>query len=203
VTDDPPEVDTDTSQFDGPVFRVVDQPLIGDRRKTPLTMRGGNPGEVRITRIRAASESERRQSHSSVLLRAMVDVGSVSSRCFPVPSLSLGTGATNVGRQAHVMAADIGLRNQLTYCRTPGKVNCCSGLTVAHTSIWRWTQVYGPEVYQRLQGAVKRKSSTWHMDETFVRISGRRMCLFAPSIAHKPSISTYRNPATGRPPSCS
>ena len=52
------------------------------------------------------------------------------------------------------------------------------GLSVAHTSIWRWTQVYGPEVYRRLQGAVKRKSSTWHMDETFVRISGRWMYLF-------------------------
>src|SRR6516162_1846522 len=52
------------------------------------------------------------------------------------------------------------------------------GLCVAHTSIWRWAQGYGPEVYRRLQGTVKRKSSTWHMDETFVRISGRWMYLF-------------------------
>jgi transposase-like protein len=52
------------------------------------------------------------------------------------------------------------------------------GLSVAHTSIWRWTQVYGPKVYRRLQGAVKQKSSTWHLDETFVRISGRWMYLF-------------------------
>ena len=47
------------------------------------------------------------------------------------------------------------------------------GLSVHHTSIWRWTQAYGPEIYRRLQGAVKRKSSTWHMDETFVRIGGK------------------------------
>ena len=52
------------------------------------------------------------------------------------------------------------------------------GLAVDHTSIWRWTQAYGPEVYRRLQGAVKRKSSTWHMDETFVRVGGRWMYLF-------------------------
>jgi transposase-like protein len=65
------------------------------------------------------------------------------------------------------------------------------GLSVAHTSIWRWTQVYGPEVYRRLQGAVKQKSSTWHMDETFVRISGRWLYLFrAVDSAGKPSIST-------------
>jgi transposase-like protein len=35
------------------------------------------------------------------------------------------------------------------------------GLSVDHTTIWRWAQTYGPEVYRRLQGEVKRKSSTW------------------------------------------
>lgn len=43
------------------------------------------------------------------------------------------------------------------------------GLSMDHATIWRWVQTYGPEVYRRLQGAVKRKSSTGHMDETFVR----------------------------------
>jgi transposase, IS6 family len=43
------------------------------------------------------------------------------------------------------------------------------GLAVDHTSIWRWIQAYGPEVNRRLHGTVKPKSSTWHMDETFVR----------------------------------
>src|SRR5512133_733183 len=52
------------------------------------------------------------------------------------------------------------------------------GLAVDHTTIWRRTQVYGPEVYKRLHGQVKRKSSTWHMDETFVRIAGKWMYLF-------------------------
>ena len=52
------------------------------------------------------------------------------------------------------------------------------GLSVDHTSIWRWTQAYAPEVYRKLQGELKRKSATWHMDETFVRIAGRWMYLF-------------------------
>jgi IS6 family transposase len=52
------------------------------------------------------------------------------------------------------------------------------GLSVDHTTIWRWVQTYGPEVYRRLQGEVKRKSSTWHMDETFVRIAGQWKYLF-------------------------
>jgi hypothetical protein len=52
------------------------------------------------------------------------------------------------------------------------------GLSVDHTTIWRWTQTYGAEVYRRLRGEVKWKSSTWHMDETFVRIAGKWMYLF-------------------------
>ena len=44
------------------------------------------------------------------------------------------------------------------------------GLFVDHTTIWRWTQAYGPEVYRRF-GEVKRKSSRWHMDETFGALS--------------------------------
>ena len=52
------------------------------------------------------------------------------------------------------------------------------GLWVDHTTIWRWTQSYGPEAYRRLRGELKRKSSTWHMDETFVRIAGKNKYLF-------------------------
>jgi transposase-like protein len=52
------------------------------------------------------------------------------------------------------------------------------GLSVDHTTIWRWTQTYAPEVQRRLRGQIKRKGLTWHMDETFVRIAGRWMYLF-------------------------
>ena len=52
------------------------------------------------------------------------------------------------------------------------------GLWVDHTTVWRWAQRYGPELYRQLTGQVKRKSSTWHMDETFVRVGGRQMYLF-------------------------
>ena len=52
------------------------------------------------------------------------------------------------------------------------------GLALDRTTIWRWVQRYGPEVHRRLRGNVKQKSSTWHMDETFVRIAGRWLYLF-------------------------
>ena len=78
------------------------------------------------------------------------------------------------------------------------------GLTVDHTTIWRWTQAYGPEIYRRLQGAGKRKSSTWHMDETFVRVGGRWMYLFrAVDSTAKGWTSTYRKLEIAKPQSSS
>ena len=52
------------------------------------------------------------------------------------------------------------------------------GLSVDHTTVWRWVQAYAPEVHRRLQGQVKYKRATWFMDETYVRIAGRWMYLF-------------------------
>jgi transposase-like protein len=65
------------------------------------------------------------------------------------------------------------------------------GLAVDHTSIWRWVQAYAPEVYRRLRGEIKRKSSTWHMDETFVRIAGRWMYLFRAVDSHGQTVDFY------------
>ena len=65
------------------------------------------------------------------------------------------------------------------------------GLSVDHTSIWRWTQSYGPEVFRRLRGDVRKKSTTWHMDETFIRIAGRWMYLFRAVDSHGETVDFY------------
>jgi transposase, IS6 family len=65
------------------------------------------------------------------------------------------------------------------------------GLCVDHTSIWRWTQRNGPEVYRSLRGEVKRKSSTWHIDETFVRIAGKWMYLFRAVDSYGQTVDFY------------
>src|SRR5215813_2872410 len=65
------------------------------------------------------------------------------------------------------------------------------GLVVDHTTIWRWVQRYGPEVHRRLRGNVKQKSSTWHMDETFVRIAVRWMYLFRAVDSHGETVDFY------------
>src|SRR5512132_3743031 len=65
------------------------------------------------------------------------------------------------------------------------------GLAVDHTSIWRWVQTYGPELNRRLQGEGKRKSSTWHMDETFIRIAGKWMYLFRAVDSYGQTVDFY------------
>ena len=77
------------------------------------------------------------------------------------------------------------------------------GLAVDHTTIWRWVQRYAPEVLRRLRGNVKQKSSTWHIDETFIRISGRWLYLFRAVDGHgRPWISICRRPGTAKLPRC-
>ncbi len=65
------------------------------------------------------------------------------------------------------------------------------GLAVDHTTIWRWSQKYAPVVYQRLKGKLKSKSTTWHMDETYVRVAGRWMYLFRAVDGHGDTVDFY------------
>jgi transposase-like protein len=65
------------------------------------------------------------------------------------------------------------------------------GLAVDHTTIWRWTQHYGPEVLRRLQSEMKRRSSTWHMDETLVRIAGKQIYFFRAVDSHGAAVEFY------------
>jgi len=62
------------------------------------------------------------------------------------------------------------------------------GLSVDHTTIWRWVQRYAPEVHQRLRGNLRPKSSTWHIDETFIRIAGRWLYLFRAVDGHGQTV---------------
>src|SRR5690349_3633737 len=74
------------------------------------------------------------------------------------------------------------------------------GLSVDHTTIWRWTQTYAPEVQRRLRGQLKPKGSTWDIDETFVRIAGRWMYLFrAVDSSGQTGTSIYPKPAIAKP----
>ena len=65
------------------------------------------------------------------------------------------------------------------------------GLMVDHTTVWRWCQTYGPMIYQRLRGKLKYTTTTWHMDEAFVRIAGRWVYLFRAVDSHGDTVDFY------------
>jgi len=66
------------------------------------------------------------------------------------------------------------------------------GLMVDHTTVWRWCPKYGPMIYHRLRGKLKYTTTTWHMDETDVRIAGRWVYLFREEPNDTPTIVLNR-----------
>jgi putative transposase len=52
------------------------------------------------------------------------------------------------------------------------------GITVSYETIRVWVTRFGPQIARRLRRQRGRPSDTWHLDEMFVRIRGRRMYLW-------------------------
>src|SRR5205814_3759720 len=65
------------------------------------------------------------------------------------------------------------------------------GLIVDHTTVWRWCQKYGPVIYRRLRGKLKYTTTTWHMDDTYVRLAGRWVYLFRAVDSHGDTVDFY------------
>ncbi|OUK53020.1 hypothetical protein BZL31_07090 [Escherichia coli] len=54
------------------------------------------------------------------------------------------------------------------------------GVNVDHTTIYRWVQRYAPEIEKRLRWYWRNPTdlSSWHMDETYVKVNGRWAYLY-------------------------
>ena len=52
------------------------------------------------------------------------------------------------------------------------------GLSVDHTTVWRWVQRYAPELDRRVRRELKRTGTSWRVDETYIRVAGRWMYLY-------------------------
>jgi IS6 family transposase len=60
-------------------------------------------------------------------------------------------------------------RYQLSY-RDLEEMMCEHGLTVNHTTIWRWVQRYGPEINKRMRPHLKMSGTSYRLDETYVKV---------------------------------
>lgn len=52
------------------------------------------------------------------------------------------------------------------------------GLSVAHTTIFRWGQAYAPEIDKRIHPHLKPTTDSWRVDETYVKVKGQWMYLY-------------------------
>jgi transposase, IS6 family len=52
------------------------------------------------------------------------------------------------------------------------------GLSVVHTTIYRWVQAYAPEIDKRCRPHLKPTNDSWRVDETYVKVRGKWMYLY-------------------------
>ena len=52
------------------------------------------------------------------------------------------------------------------------------GLLIVHTTIYRWVQVYGPELNKRSRLHLKKSNNSWRVDETYIKVKGKWMFLY-------------------------
>jgi transposase, IS6 family len=52
------------------------------------------------------------------------------------------------------------------------------GISVDHTTIYRWVQRYAPELEKRCRPHLKATNDSWRVDETYVKIKGAWMYLY-------------------------
>jgi transposase, IS6 family len=52
------------------------------------------------------------------------------------------------------------------------------GLSTAHTTIYRWVQVYAPEIDKRCRPQLKPTNDSWRVDEIYIKVRGKWMVLY-------------------------
>ncbi len=52
------------------------------------------------------------------------------------------------------------------------------GVTVDHTTIFRWIQAYAAELEKRIRPQLRLSNGSWRVDETYVRVKGRWAYLY-------------------------
>ena len=52
------------------------------------------------------------------------------------------------------------------------------GLAISASCIWRWVQVFGPEMDKRCRRQLRRTNRSWRLDETYINSKGRQRFLY-------------------------
>ena len=52
------------------------------------------------------------------------------------------------------------------------------GLSVDHTTIYRWVMIYAPEIEKRSRNYLKPTNDSWRVDETYIKVKGKWKYLY-------------------------
>src|SRR4051794_8443235 len=70
------------------------------------------------------------------------------------------------------------------------------GVSVDHSTIFRWVQRYAPEIEKRLRWQWRRpRPTSWRVDETYVRVRGKWAYLYRALDKFGNTIDFYLSPA--------
>ena len=59
-----------------------------------------------------------------------------------------------------------------------GRDGARTGLLIHSTCVWRWVQIYGPQLDKRCRAHLKRTNKSYRVDETYIRIKGQDRYLY-------------------------
>lgn len=69
------------------------------------------------------------------------------------------------------------LRYALSY-RNLAEIMLERGLSVDHTTIYRWVMIYAPEIEKRSRKYLKPTNDSWRVDETYLKVKGKWKYLY-------------------------
>jgi len=52
------------------------------------------------------------------------------------------------------------------------------GMFISPSCVWRWVQVYGPELDRRCRRHLKPTNKSWRLDETYIKVKGQEQFLY-------------------------
>ncbi len=64
------------------------------------------------------------------------------------------------------------------YDTRPAEMMNERGLTVHHSTIFRWVQDYAPEIDKRIRPHLKMCGTSYRIDETYIRVGKTCKCLY-------------------------
>jgi transposase, IS6 family len=70
-------------------------------------------------------------------------------------------------------------------------------LAADHVTIWRWVQRYAPILNQRLRRELRCPNGSWRVDETYVKVAGRRAFLYRAVDSAGEAIEFMLSPEAG------